>query len=306
MNTEYILDLSEWKEGSVGVWGAVHPIYDTTGVATEKGIHVHARASAGGEKEIDSTYSRVEIVNWVGREETFVIHRTEAIHYMVAAIFDLQTKSIECPMCGRSHVDKDWFSVHPHQKHLCTYCNKTFLDKELGIGNPIGALAETLEVPSRQPSQGMPRTLQQIDFPGGIQLWGSNPAIFWGNQIPDNEGIHLHTFAESGQPIDDDTFTAITIDGLVLDPTMIRLYMAQSSLPHLRDLVCEMWCPQCGAGHFDRAESAYTPHQVHDCEHCGKRFKHDGKLDHTIGNPVLGALARLREMAPQVTERNHR
>src|SRR5437899_2576650 len=49
------LDLSLYQ-GGVGLWGAVPPVYDTTRLPVDKGIHVHARPLAGKEKEIDKTY----------------------------------------------------------------------------------------------------------------------------------------------------------------------------------------------------------------------------------------------------------
>src|SRR5436853_5268912 len=42
--------------GGVGLWGSVGPVFDTSGLAPEVGIHVHARnGDEEGSKEIDAT-----------------------------------------------------------------------------------------------------------------------------------------------------------------------------------------------------------------------------------------------------------
>ena len=299
MKAKYLLDVSEWK-GSLGVWGAVAPVYDTTEMTVTEGVHVHARTSLGGDKAVDETFGQVTIANWGDQgQDPFVIHGGEAIHYMVAAVLGLRTKPIQCPMCGHSHLDEDWFAVHPHQSHLCAQCNGTFRDNERAIGNPIGALTEGVEIPSAQAHPGVRKELRQRDYPGGIQLWGSNPAIFAKNQTWDSRGIHLHTFRGDGEIVDDDTFAEIVVDGLALDPAMVRAYMAQSTLAHLRGCVVDLSCPDCGTGHFDRAEFAFTPHEFHTCERCGEEFRGRNGSQQTIGNPIVSILARLREMACQ-------
>ena len=53
------LDLDEYP-GGVALWGAVPPIYDTTRLPLDFGIHVHARCESDGEKAIDGTYRGVK------------------------------------------------------------------------------------------------------------------------------------------------------------------------------------------------------------------------------------------------------
>jgi hypothetical protein len=174
---------------------------------------------------------------------------------------------------------------------------------ERGIGNPVANLNETLGRKGRQRNQGKPpMTFNQEDYPGGIQLWGSNPAILWTNPNAEEEGIHLHAFDKTGEIVVDDTFSVLNVDGLVLDTMMVRVYMAQSALPHLGRRVVDLRCPRCRLAHFDRAESAYTPHKDHVCEHCGEEFQRAGRLRQTIGNPIVGVLARLGDTAPRTPQ----
>jgi hypothetical protein len=47
----YTLDMSSYH-GGVGLWGAVAPVYDTTRIPNQTGVHVHARTSLESLKEI--------------------------------------------------------------------------------------------------------------------------------------------------------------------------------------------------------------------------------------------------------------
>ena len=49
--------------GGVALWGAVPPVYDTTEKALDRGIHVHARKTSGGDKLLDETVRAVRIVS---------------------------------------------------------------------------------------------------------------------------------------------------------------------------------------------------------------------------------------------------
>src|SRR5690349_14858309 len=57
-----VFDLEEkLYAGGVALWGAVAPVYDTSGRKPEAGIHVHAREVLGGPKVIDRTYAAVSM-----------------------------------------------------------------------------------------------------------------------------------------------------------------------------------------------------------------------------------------------------
>ena len=272
MNTRRTLDMAHWQSGSIGVWGAVDPIYNTARFSEKTGVHVHARRVLGGMKSIDKTFDRVFIKNWKEGEDSLVVDASTAIHYMVAAIFELKTKYIRCPACKYPHLDEGWFSVNPHRKHLCMKCNKVFFDFERSIGNPLGDIEMP---PDALVSQQMPMQaldIMQSAYAGGIQLWGSNPAIVWRNQNRENKGIHVHAYNEDGRLVFDESVVSLTVDGLPLDVDQVRYYMAQSTVEHLRQCVTDIVCPHCNAYHFDKGHWAYTPHQEHLCEQCGRKF----------------------------------
>ena len=114
------LDVREYK-GGVALWGAVPPVYDTTRLPLDRGIHVHARTTVGGPKEIDATYRSVRLAGGVkgSAKDSVTVSELDAIYYMVSRVFSFEMKCVECTHCSFSHLDKDWFSVHAHQRHLC-------------------------------------------------------------------------------------------------------------------------------------------------------------------------------------------
>ncbi len=163
-----------------------------------------------------------------------MISEIDAVYYMVSSVFGFGTRDVRCTLCGYPHLDKDWFSIHPHRRHLCAGCGRNFRDTVSSIGNPIRATQETLGLRRQKPTEA-PKSLslRQRDYPGGIQIWGSNPAIFWSSEKPEEEGIHVHAYKREGElPNPDDTFSSVEIDGVRLDPVMVRTLMAQNSLPH--------------------------------------------------------------------------
>ena len=55
-----ILNMDEYQ-GGVALWGAVPPVYDTTRLPLERGIHVHARKEGAGLKDIHRTVRAVRL-----------------------------------------------------------------------------------------------------------------------------------------------------------------------------------------------------------------------------------------------------
>lgn len=304
-----LLDLNVTSyEGGVALWGAVPPIYDTTERSIDRGIHVHARRVAGGEKEIDHTYRAVRLTggNKELPPEGLVISELEAIYYMVTSMFGYSMKYVECTLCGFPHLDKDWFSVHSHRRHLCAGCGQYFRDTDTAVGNPIVKMQEVFGSkvrPAKRATRSI--TFRQADYPGGIQVWGSNPAILWTGSQSEEEGIHVHAASEDGgKNIIDDTYSRVTIDGITLDPAMVRTLMAQSALPHIAGRLSDARCPRCDKSHFDTGELAFTPHDKYSCSGCGHEFPSRGRLRKTIGNPMVGTLAKLAESARRAPQKH--
>ena len=149
------------------------------------------------------------------------VDELDAIYYMATTVFGYTMREVRCTYCGYSHLDRDWFSVHPHSRHLCAGCGKHFRDTQTGIGNPICGVRDACGVQTRAPKPSTKKLkIKQQDYPGGIQIWGSNPAFIWTGKSTEEEGIHVHAYKEGAQmPEIDETYGTVTIDGITLDPS---------------------------------------------------------------------------------------
>ena len=281
--------------GGVGIWGALPAIYDTTSLPIEHGVHVHARKAPKRKKEIDASYGEVRIN--VGGSSAIITERS-ATPYVAGAVLGVPLHEVTCPYCGAAHLDAGRFAVHPHQRHLCEQCGVEFLEPDRSVGNPILVAKRTLGdvAVTRPTTPGVrgPLRIKQSDphFTGGILVWASNPAIVWTAQKDEAEGIHVHAFqAGIPDPIVDETYESVEIDGVGLHPTMVRVFMVQQSLPHLSGVIDSLNCTKCGAEHFDEAVPfAVEPHRNHRCATCGFVSV---TVAPVISNPMVKVLASL-------------
>ena len=282
------------------------PIFDSTPLPLDRGIHVHARRTLGGKKEIDKTYRVVKLHGENPTKNDIVVSEMDAIYFMVSTVFGIEMKHISCSNCGYSHLDKDWFSVHPHQRHLCAGGGKYFRDSVRAVGNPIRQVQADFGIIPREPMiSSKTLNLRQKDFPGGIQIWGSNPAIVWTSDNNEEEGIHIHAFNVVGEPpIHDDTYTAVTIDGIDLDTHMVRTLMAQNVLPHIEGRVMSLTCKSCRAPEFDVDERAFTPSVSRTCSKCHGDLERRGRLRKVIANPLVDILDKLALAAPRPPQKH--
>ena len=290
------LDVNDFK-GGVALWGAIPPLYDTTSLPLERGVHVHARKTENGNKEIDNSYP-VVFLNF--EDHRFKITELDAIYFMVSSVFKKEMKYLECPDCKVPHLDRDWFSIHPHKRHLCSGCGKYFSDSEFGIGNPICEQRDALTcAPRKAPSQSQKRLeIRQSDYPGGIQIWGSNPAILWTREQSEESGIHVHLYSEDGSNRTvDDTFGRVIIDNVEIHPNMVRVLMAQTCLPHIKSRLLSLECQECGEVYFDTGDSAFSPVGFRECYECFSVIRSGTRLKKVISNPLLSVFSELENKA---------
>lgn len=119
------LDLSAYP-GGVALWGAVPPVYDTTSFPMERGIHVHARKSPVEKKALDKSFETLRVFSPLLPEDGVIVAEIDAIYFMASAVLGHQVRRVECSHCGALHLDKDYFSVRPHRRHLCAACGRHF------------------------------------------------------------------------------------------------------------------------------------------------------------------------------------
>lgn len=301
-----VLDLDKYL-GGVALWGAAPAVYDTTRLPIERGIHVHARPTPKSEKEIDFTFQAVRIVGKNLPKNGIVIDRVDALYNLISTVFGFSTKYVTCTHCDWPHLDKDWFSVHLHRRHLCSGCGRHFHDNARGIGNPIVGIRDACGVAEHKIVTAPKKlNIKQAEFPGGIQIWGSNPAFLWTQKKHEEEGIHVHAYRTENQaePSLDETYGEVVIDDVPLDPGMVRILMVQRVLPLLKDRLQSAKCSNCGHDHFDVNEAAYTPSLTHTCSECGNQFATSGRMRKTVVNPLPAILAELAKIAPRAPQKH--
>ena len=284
--------------GGLALWGAVKPAYDSTGLLEVEGIHVHARHSDEPEKSVDETFDAVELeiqTNLFDTKSAFVTRDTAVSAYISRCIGN-PLVSLFCTYCGEPHLDSEWFAVKPHKRHLCHACGEVFIANQKGVSNPLERLRwrfkDTNETRSLvRPDR--PLVAKLSDYPGGIQMWASNPALLWTAPRPEEEGIHFHGYAEDKSTrIDDDTFSSVILDDIVVDEEQIRYFMAQNALAHLQGRVVSLVCA-CGVAFFDRGLAAFMPHSKHACGECGSALVPQGSRKKVVSNPFLRTILAL-------------
>jgi hypothetical protein len=149
--------------------------------------------------------------------------------------------------------------------------------------------AETAQAPSLSLKT---LDLAQSDYPGGVQIWASNPAIVWLADRPEEYGIHVHVYAADGTRVEDDTFGSVIIDGISLGVEEVAYLMAQRAMPSLVGKVSTITCRSCKADIFNQGNEAFEPSTEHKCE-CGKITQLDGRISY-VSNPLVKKLHVLK------------
>lgn len=290
-------------DGGIAIWGAVPPIYNTTSLPPDKGIHVHARrnSESSKEKEIDNTFPAITI-NYQAdlfRKSQILITQKTAVNFYIARHLNHPLKYLSCPYCKDIHLDAGYFAAHPHKKHLCHQCGRYFQDTERSVSNPIVLFREiwgTKELPDLITHSEKILNICQQDYPNGIQIWASNPAILWTASRPEEYGIHLHAYSAKNERVIDDTYASINIDGLNLDVTQVHQLMAQRTLDHISNKIVSLNCTNCGTKHFDGGKLGFKPHRKHTCNECGSHIENKGRHKLVVSNPLIDTLKELRSI----------
>lgn len=290
---ELRVTLADYPRG-LSIWGTVPPVYDSTYLPSSRGLHLHIANEQDQHQELScgELYVRTDSVS---EYEHFTWEAAYA--YVASTVFQRDLITVDCPNCKLPHLDIDLWSVHTHRNHHCTNCSARFLTPSACISNPlIRAKAALGDKHIARVSQETERYLRlsQQDYPGGIRLWGSNPAIIWTFSNLEKIGIHVHCFGNDlATPVIDQTVRDLEIDGITVESQMVRTFMAQQTLPYLLPHLTDLHCPTCGAAHFDIGENALIPHLRHTCFSCGESFLAPEPPYLCVSNPLTGIMKNL-------------
>jgi len=278
----------------LSIWGTVTPVYDSTFSPISPGLHLHI----AGEKNTHHEHNCWEL--YVRPDSVSKYQRltyAAASSYVASAMFERPMITINCPHCRAPHLDLDQWSVHASRDHYCANCESAFKTPTECISNPLieikASLGDHLVVRVTEQTE---RSLSLVrrDYPGGIRIWGSNPAVIWTFRNPEKVGIHVHCFAEhNSPPIIDRTVRTLDIDGIDVDSYMVRAFMAQQMLPYLLPYLTVLHCPVCGSAHFDTGDNALLPHLRHTCASCSARFLASVPPYVCVSNPIIETMKQL-------------
>lgn len=254
--------------GEVAIWGTLPPAIAMGEVHVEPGqVHVHRRQSADGEKDIDGSY---DIVRVRKGDTDVTVEGMAARAFAVSDLTQQQVQPLECPHCGEIHIDELKFATHPHSKHLCNSCGRNFR-MPLSISNPLGDAIARLGLPKPQPAQKVDRPLNisSHDY-AGIALWPSNRAVISTMTRPEDKGIHVHAWSDTGVMVIDETYSPVILDGEALDEQALRMLAVQRTLAANDNIhIIALACIECGHSILGPTEGWIEPSTLHTCNACG-------------------------------------
>ncbi len=134
--------------------------------------------------------------------------------------------------------------------------------------------------------------LDPRQYPGGVGVWGSLPAIYDTTTLPPEHGVHVHARKVPGRLKDIDQSFGVVNIRLHSGQVEIREAEAQAYVAAavLRLPLASINCPYCSAPHLDEHRFAVHPHQSHLCHVCKRQFL---DRDRSVGNPIMVAKGEL-------------
>jgi predicted RNA-binding Zn-ribbon protein involved in translation (DUF1610 family) len=261
------LDL-DVANGELAVWGALPPAIEIGQPPSDGGkVHVHHRSQAGAEKDIDGSFDIVRLRNG---DRLLVIEGMAAVAYSVSELANRSVVPLACPWCSEVHIDEQKFATYPHKKHLCNSCGRNFHDRTgPSISNPLARAYDSLgltapPVPLRAET---PLELDRRTY-AGVALWPSNSAIISTMHRPEQVGVHVHAWDDTGRQLLDETYYPVILDGEPLDEKALRLLAIQRALAHDAPIVT-VACTTCGTSITSPVGTWMEPTTSHTCQACG-------------------------------------
>ncbi len=253
--------------GEVAIWGEVRPAIAIGKVPIQSGgVHIHRRQNANGPKGLDDSY---DIITVCGGGVTETIEAMAARAFAISELTQQRVQPLTCPHCDEVHIDELRFATQPHCKHLCNSCGRNFR-RSPSISNPLGGLQARLGLSEPPPAQQVDRPLDisSQDY-AGIALWPSNKAIISTMTRPEDKGIHVHAWSDTGEIVIDETHSPVILDGEVIDEQTLRMMAVQRALAAEKTPIVALACTDCGHSILSPTEGWIDPTTRHTCNACG-------------------------------------
>lgn len=279
------IDLSA---GEVAVWGVVPPAITIGKVPKELGkVHVHHRTDAAAKKDLDRSY---DIVRVHRGEATEVLEGMAAQAFAISELTAMQVLPLACSHCGEVHIDELMFAARPHIKHQCNACGRNFWDTTPSISNPLGGAQARLGLaePAAPEQVHRPLEISSTNYTG-VALWPSNSAIISTMSRAEDKGIHVHAWDETGEPVLDDTYSPVTLEGEVIDEGLLRMLAVQRTLAqHDNAQIVSLTCTECGHSILSPTAGWLQPSTRHMCDACGteNRTRRKSYVNPLSGKPI--------------------
>lgn len=213
----------------IGIWCSL-PAAKATGPIEPRApkIHVHARAKAGGAKQIDDDFDAISL-DYHQNLGLFTDRKITRVNITPPAAFEFvraleegrETDCIDCSHCGYPHLDLGSFAIEPHRKHFCGNCGRdSTWSKEPIVSTPLKPLHDQLAANAHYESPERHLDLDRVLRENGdaeYEIWASTPAIIWTAARPQETGIHVHTWKPDGTWLVNETFAEVILNGRQLE-----------------------------------------------------------------------------------------
>ena len=232
----FLLDPIQYP-GGIGVWVSLPPAISVGHLERrDVKIHVHARSETEGNKSLDQDYDAIQlkISNGLLFGTPDLLDRINitppaAWSFVLAFERNLPLDCLMCTYCQEPHLDLGDFAINPHKKHFCASCGRdSNWSRTAIVSNPLKRVFDQL---TNNKNFVVPdRTLNLDDVAAHTyQVWSSTPALVWTSNRPQERGIHVHAYDETGKELVNETFGKVLLHGNSLNRTELLEKMVEAA-----------------------------------------------------------------------------
>lgn len=87
---------------------------------------------------------------------------------------------------------------------------------------------------------------------------------------PEDKGIHVHAWSDTGEIVIDETYSPVILDGVVIDELALRMLAVQRTIAANDGIpIIALPCIECGHSNLCPREGWIEPSTRHICNACG-------------------------------------